>query len=131
MSIIYTNDIVSELKKEFGKNISKINYDNLKLLCQTVIVVPKKSLEKTFDYIDVNMIMNFNKKMIVYLPDYEIVAYKKPDQIFVIYTTLNLENKELIEKAFHKYKEDIQYTIQYLQDHGKSTNIDLYSYVKK
>jgi hypothetical protein len=69
--------------------------------------------------------------MIVYLPDYGIVGYKKPNQIFVIYTESDLKEKELIEKAFDRYKEDIQYTIQYLQNLGKSTDIDLYSYVKK
>lgn len=130
MSIIQTTDIKQTLAQQFnGKSVEKISYDVLKTLCQCVVVVPKKSLVSNFDYIDANMIINFNKTMIVFLPDYDIVAYKEHDKIFAIYTEKPVTPE--VTQAFERYQQNINFTIDFLTKKGiDPKNINLYDYLK-
>lgn len=127
---IVENNIISHLQKDlqFESDVTELSYPNLKKFKKTVIVIPKKSLYIDFDYIDINIILNFNKEIILFIPELNIVGYKQPDKFLTIYTYEKLDNQFC--EQINKYINDIEQTKQYLEKKNIDLNIDLFTFFK-
>lgn len=127
------NNIINQLKSDLNEvdiDINEISYDNLKKFNKQIIVIPIKSIIADFDYIDINMIMYFNKEIIIYQPDNNIIGYKKPNNMLCVYTNdKTLSNNKNICNAFNKYVNDIEETKKYLSNKNIPLTINLFDYL--